>query len=385
MAKQNLHIYFSDSISAVREPEKALARKACKYVKIISQNPQEYIKNIKTNLGLLMVDDIALPVTVNESEWSNAYTCSPFTHYISYAYDELPFIPNRLLRMLCWVFLAPLGPIFKFFKINKVVVVNNWLLSTCLYPKLTKVNVDDITKFLLKKYPQHVIQFRSLQYIQHSELLDILQDLGYLLVPSRQVYIWKPEYYSQSTKRQRKNFRQDKRMLHSDDISTELLDVCDADAVKLSQQLYTKLYIDKYSFCNPQLTEAFFRVVHQLNIIDIHLLEHKKSKQQAVIGLFRNEDTVTAPILGYNTDNRDARKMYRACSAFSYNVAQENDFVCHKSSGAPEFKRNRGCHSTIEYSAVYVKHLSWSRRVIWITLAGILNTFAVPIMKRYEL
>ena len=48
-----------------------------------------FIENINTQLFLLEVDDLILPVTLNNAEFENSYVCSPYTHYISYALEEL--------------------------------------------------------------------------------------------------------------------------------------------------------------------------------------------------------------------------------------------------------------------------------------------------------
>jgi hypothetical protein len=385
MAKQTVQIFDKDSIANLARPNDVFSGKAYDYVTTIASNPELYISNIKTSFNLLTIGNVALPVSINDSELHNAYTCSPYTHYISYAYDELRFVPNRLLRFVCWLLLVPFGLLFRVTKINKVVTLNNWLLSTCLYPDISGADIRVITEYIQETYPSHVVQWRSLQRNQHADLLSTLQDIGYILVPSRQVYIWKPEYYQNSTKRQRKNFNQDKKILHSDEMSVTPIDIKNVHEITQVRELYQNLYIDKYSACNPQLTDSFFELVQRLEIIDVYHLHHRQLEQHAVVGLFKNDTTVTAPILGYDTDQLTARKMYRACSAMSYQVALDQGLTCHKSSGAPEFKRNRGCKPEVEYSAVYVRHLPWYRRIIWITVASVLNKVAVPVMKQYEL
>jgi hypothetical protein len=385
MDNQTVKIFDKESILNLVRPQDTFSGKAYDYVKAISINTQLYISNIKTSFKLLVINNIALPISINDSELQNAYTCSPYTHHISYAYDELRFIPNGLLRFLCWLLLAPFNLFFRITKANKIVVVNNWLLSTCLYPDISNNNVSEITKHIKKTYSSHTIQWRSLLRSQHTELIDTLQDNGYILVPSRQVYIWKPKYYKNSNKRQRKNFNQDKKILQSPDMSITPMNIESGSEIKRAKDLYQKLYIDKYSTYNPQLTNAFFELVQRLGIIDVYYLHHQQLEQDAVIGIFRNDTTVTVPMLGYDVDQPAARKMYRACSAMSYQVAQNNNLTCNKSSGVPEFKRNRGCKPEMEYSAVYVRHLPWYRRIIWLTVASVLNNVAAPLMKKYEL
>jgi hypothetical protein len=58
----------------------------------------KYIKNIETEIYLLEIDDILLPITLNQKEFSNSYVVSPYTHYISYAKEELWELGNKRLE-----------------------------------------------------------------------------------------------------------------------------------------------------------------------------------------------------------------------------------------------------------------------------------------------
>lgn len=385
MDNDKVTLYFDAILNSLAVPKNEFARKAYWYVHEISKDSQKYISNVNTKFGLLVVNNVYLPLSVNETDYDNAYVCSPYTHYISYAYDELKFLPNFFLRKLCLLFLAPFSFLFKLSKINKIVSINNWLLSTCLYPNIFETDINKITNHVKKVYPGHAIQFRSLQKIQHKKIITDLQKNGYMLIPSRQVYLWKPEYMNTATKRQKKNFRQDKKILCSADMMLSKINPENEEEIKLALNLYNKLYIKKYSTCNPQLTSTFLQMVIEKNIIDVYLLKEKTNGYASVVGLLKSEDTITAPILGYNTDLKNAQIMYRACSALSYALAEKKNIYCHKSSGAAGFKRNRGCVPTVEYSCVYVAHLPLYRRLIWNILSLVLNLIAVPVIARYKL
>ncbi|MED1795188.1 hypothetical protein P4V54_21170 [Brevibacillus nitrificans] len=58
---------------------------------------ERYVKNVRTKMEALAFDDIVLPVTINETEYENSYVCSPYTHYITYAKEELR------MPMLEWI------------------------------------------------------------------------------------------------------------------------------------------------------------------------------------------------------------------------------------------------------------------------------------------
>ncbi|MGQ0423189.1 hypothetical protein ACT4US_37330, partial [Bacillus sp. HC-Mk] len=59
------------------------------FVPLLQKDIKLFIKNIDTQLFLLEIDDLVLPITVNNKEFENSYVCSPYTHYISYAMEEL--------------------------------------------------------------------------------------------------------------------------------------------------------------------------------------------------------------------------------------------------------------------------------------------------------
>ncbi len=385
MDNSEVKIYFDKTISSLSAPKNKFARKAYWYVHEISKDSQKYISNIDTKFGLLVVNNTFLPISVNDNDYDNAYVCSPYTHYISYAYDELKFLPNQILQKLCLFVLTPFSILFKLSKINKIVSINNWLLSTCLYPDISETNLNKITSHIKSAYPSHAIQFRSLQNIQHGDIIKNLQKSGYIVIPSRQVYLWRPDFLNTVSKRQKKNFNQDRKILCSDDMLVSKIDPENEQDIQLALDLYNKLYIEKYSICNPQLACTFLQMVLEQNIIDIYLLKEKAKGYTGVVGLLKSEDTITAPILGYDTDLKNAHIMYRACSALSYKIAQENNIYCHKSSGAAEFKRNRGCVPTVEYSCIYVAHLPLYRRFVWNILSLVLNVIAVPVMAKYKL
>src|SRR5205085_12541895 len=103
---------------------------------LIKNGVSHYIENIDTDLHALVWDDIILPITVNDAEYDNSYVCSPYSYFVSYAKESLDFLSQAWLRRLLSRVLGGLGKCLLRFHINKVVMVNNWLCSTTLYPSL---------------------------------------------------------------------------------------------------------------------------------------------------------------------------------------------------------------------------------------------------------
>jgi len=381
----NINLFTHKEISSIKRPLDEYGCMAIDYVSGLGANTSEYISNINTDFRLLQVNDSFLPVSINDRELENSYVCSPYTHYISYAYDELHFIPNKILRsVISTCLIKPFDYYFKKTTLNKVIIVNNWLLSTNLYPNLSSEEILGITQYLTKKFPKHVIMFRSIQQKEHSGLIAAFTHIGYMPIPSRQVYIWDPKDLASMSKKQRKNLSRDDSLLDNPDLQIKKVDL-GSPKIDTLVDAYNKLYLRKYSYCNPQLSSSFFSLCISKNILEIFSLTDHINKTSGVVGLLRNKSTITAPILGYETEHAQGHILYRAASALSYREARKENLICHKSSGAPEFKRFRGCKSEIEYSYVYTKHVSKKSAAPWILLGRFLNTVAVPLMKKYKL
>src|SRR5450830_1358957 len=109
------------------------------YIKLHQGLPtRPYITNLETSVELLQHDTMALPCTVNNAEHGNAWVCAPSTAYGSYLIEEI----NRYLPSPA---AFPVASIFRgysyFLKrsyIDRAVAVNNWMLSTNLFPDFNK-------------------------------------------------------------------------------------------------------------------------------------------------------------------------------------------------------------------------------------------------------
>ncbi|SFK89258.1 hypothetical protein SAMN05518846_1231, partial [Brevibacillus centrosporus] len=65
--------------------------------------------------------------------------------------------------------------------------------------------------------------------------------------------------------------------------------------------------------------------------------------------------------------------------------ARKKELLLHQSAGVGAFKADRGAVGEVEYTAVYVRHLPLSRRIVWRVLSWILLRFGVPLIQKYQL
>ncbi|UPG63355.1 hypothetical protein [Metabacillus endolithicus] len=62
---------------------------------LIEYEISRFIENVHSEIYLLEVDDLLLPVSVTDKQYKDSYVASPYTHYISYAKEELWELKNK--------------------------------------------------------------------------------------------------------------------------------------------------------------------------------------------------------------------------------------------------------------------------------------------------
>ena len=193
----NIQIYDRQSIDQVpwpATPEGEYARSLLG--PLIRCGPQRLIDNADAEVRVLVAGDLVLPLVLGNPAPTikNSYVCSPTTHYIDYAKREIEIElhDQPFARALVPPMLDLLRPLLLWSKFEQVVFVNNWLLSTNLYPALPYARLQTLRDILVSAFPEHAIVFRSVNDQLNAELMAQLQGLHFRSVFSRQVYILDP-------------------------------------------------------------------------------------------------------------------------------------------------------------------------------------------------
>ncbi|NIK75187.1 hypothetical protein FHS15_000285 [Paenibacillus castaneae] len=349
---------------------------------LMQDGTENHFRNVRTSFYLLQAGRQLLPMTVNDTEYTNSYVCSPYSTYISYAEEELYLFNMKLVRGVLRAIISSIAPLLKAARINRNIHLNNWLLSTNLYDGREGEQLPQLTSRLVEGFPDHALIFRSLNEVTNGTFMKELLEQGYVMVPSRQVYFFdgrNPLYL----KKQNSSWDQ-KLLLRSSYSRISHADINQNDYKRI-EELYKLLYIDKYSALNPQFTEAYIRNAHEHKLLHMMGLRDSDGILQGVVGCFIRGDVITVPLVGYNTSLPQEIGLYRMLMAMVLKEAAEREQLLHLSSGAAHFKRIRGAAPAIEYSAVYVKHLPLGRRWAWTILGAILNKIGVPLMRKYKL
>jgi hypothetical protein len=341
-----------------------------------------FASNLATRNELLCTDDFVMPVTINDGELGNAWVCSPLTTYYRYALEEMQRTLHPLLSKPLALLCNACGHALARARIDDAVALNNWMLSTNLYPLLQQQSLASLVETAVQRWPGHAIWFRSLNAEQNGDWLAALRALGFMLIPSRQVYLFSD---LRSKARRHENLKRDLRLLR--DTPLQCIDqpaFSDEDYVRIAD-LYGQLYLDKYSRLNPQYTARFMQRWHQAGLLTFRVFKDADGATQAAVGMFRQGDTITAPIVGYNTALPRSLGLYRLLMAIVFDEAMATGATVNLSAGAAHFKRLRGGKPAIEYSAVLARHLpAYTRHAI--SLLRVLTTsIGVPVMERYEL
>jgi len=328
------------------------------------------------------VDDLVMPATINRGETGNAWVCSPLTTYCDYAIEELQRYLHPLLSKPLTRICKAYGYALEHAHIDQAVAVNNWMLSTNLYPVLQVNSLGKMIDSVLQRWPDHAVWFRSLNAEHNADWLNALRALGFELIPSRQVYIFDELSLQIGL---HANLSRDMRLLRQ----TPLRKIGPADFrvedYARIAHLYADLYLNKYSRLNPQYTEQFMRCWHDAGLLEFRGFKDANGVLQATVGLFRQGDIITAPIVGYNTALPRELGLYRLLMASVFEQAALTGATVNLSAGAAQFKRLRGGKPAIEYSAVLTRHLPAYRRAVISLLGSLTKSIGVPVMKRFQL
>ncbi|MBU6952132.1 GNAT family N-acetyltransferase [Hahella sp. HN01] len=339
------------------------------------------IRNLTTDIVAYEQNGVVAPASVNDYHPQNCYVVSPLTQIIYYARDELPKVESALLRYFCFGLTHLLEWPFKLARVDRLQVLNNQCLSTNFYSaNWRELNLRALREQALHRFPNHALMLRSLNARQHPDIIVQAREDGWLPIISRQVYLFldREQWWN------RNNTRADDRLLRQPDWSFKELDPDDETQMARAEQLYNQLYLEKYSLHNVRFSADYLSAFSRSGLLKLFGLFHQ-DELLGVAGLFGVDQTLTAPVVGYDTRLPAKMALYRRIMAFVIRYAMDNNLELNLSSGAPDFKKLRGAEAAIEYSYVYVAHLGPYQRAFWRGLSLLTEKLYRPILEKFEL
>ena len=341
------------------------------------------IRNLTTRVERLDIADHLFPITINDGNLTgNCYICDPVTGYVDYAVEETRnFATNRVLQIPLIGLIKVAAVVVRASGLDRAVHVNNWLFSTNPAPAITHSMASMLRDKLVAQYHGHAIILRSLNTSSDQSALNALVEAGFHLLPSRQIYL----FDGRTPVRLSKDMKSDRALLRKTPLKEVRNDGFTQDDYTRAITLYEQLYLEKYTPLNPQYTATYLAQAHRSGILKMEGLRNAQGVLVAVGGRFEYGQTLTQPLLGYDTTRPQSEGLYRLITAMAQRDAMERDLLFNMSAGAAGFKRNRCAVPAIEYSAVYVGHLARKRRAATRAVATVLSGVGVPLLKRYEL
>ena len=348
-------------------------------IPLMTGDPQTYIRNVhNTELMAVKVGETIIPITRTDFHPQNTYTVSPYSHYVSYGgLEEVKHLNNKLAEIVVKLLMMPVSAFFKYSELDKVVFVNNYLLSTNLYPSVNSDQLSVLSEALIKWFPDRAIVFRSVDQKKNPHIYQKLKELGYDLVLSRQVWYMDP-VAALKTRQCKEDVRVLKKAGYEVVSGKDLSD----DELHRAVELYNLLYLQKYSYYNPQFTFELLKLAREQEILHLYGLK-KDGRLNGIMGFFVRNGAMTQPLFGYDTSLPLDEGLYRLLTLVTLQEGVKRGLLVHASGGVGKFKKVRGGESVTEYNAVYTKHLPKRRQLPW-TLIGRISDVMIPYFKKMD-
>ena len=262
---------------------------------------------------------------------------------------------------------------------------NNWLLATNLFPQAMPdlLALRDVT---LTRYPDLPVIFRSLTPTLHATLLAKLAAHGFILLPTRQV--WITESLSSGYWRRYADVKKDFKLeaqAAPGSIWVDGQDFSDADFQR-AVALYNALYREKYPHFNPAYTETFLRIGVSTGWLRLYGLRYAASHALAgMVGIVKRGHVCATPVLGYDLNAPKQQGIYRRLMLKAFLETEKLGNVLHCSGGAGAFKLNRGAKPSVEFAAIWMKHLPSYKMSAINVLNRMIKKFALPYLEKHIL
>ena len=343
----------------------ATADSAMRYLAaLMERGPSHYLDNARVRMEALRINGRILPIVVSERVADNSNVCSVFAHYHHYSAYEFARRFGTVRALMLKPARSLLGALFRIGSIDRIVYVNNWLLTTNPNHGLESAQIGALTKLLTQRYSDSAIIFRSVNPLSDPHGLEALRTNHYRIVPSRLIYIVDTKCRGFL---ERNNFQADLGRLKRTPYSiVEDPRELAPHAARFSE-LYRELYLRKYSPLNAQYNREFFSMILEARFMH-HRAFIKDGRVDAFISYLLEDGVMTASLLAYDLALPQKLALYRMAFALAIAEAAKRRVLLNLSAGAGEFKMLRGAVPVQEYDAIYDRHLPISRRLPWTCL-----------------
>ena len=325
---------------------------------LMTKGTRYFIENINCEVKILKTGNILIPLAITDSNYDDSLYVSMLSHYIKYTEEE--FNKNNLkfgflFKVLEYLFIKN--------KVNKTIYVNQWFISTNLYPELNLEQIKQITDFLKTEYKDYAIIFKNITKEYNSGLYENLNRQGYKEIISRQIFI--KDKKKEISSKQKTKIKKDLKFYHNSPYKAYKIQK--TDDFKRIKNIYTMLYIGKYSKYNPKYTQDYFKLAGLNPIFNLTV--------------FKNEEKINSMCLTVSKDNilKDENITKSCCLMYD-----KYHKIFNMSAGIGDFKMQRGAKAYFEYLMIYYNHLPILRRIMFSFLKFSVNKI-IPILCKHKL
>lgn len=342
------------------------------------QYPSTYfVNNIQTEMDFIKLDNFILPFSVNYTEYENAMLCSPFACYVQYPKEISSKFEKLWMKKLIGMYTFAGQYFTKLGRINQVININNNLLSLNRYNEKITEHLNGLTKTLIVKYPRHALMFSRVNERLDETLLEKLNQAGYIVFFDRFTHILLPENNFIKCRHNKKDYEI---LGKTSYIVEEHESIIEQDIPRI-WELYNALFIHKHSKFNPDYTVNFFKESIKHHWHSYQVLRNPEGKIDGFLSWQIENNTLLMGPLGYDLSLPQELGLYRMLFSLYVKQAYERQLIFNMGGGNDRFKINRGSTPTLEYTAVYCKHLPLIQQFPWKMIHKMIQLFLPKILK----
>ena len=148
-----------------------------------------FIANVASTMLLARIGGFELPVSVDDGGYGRSYVSSPHSAYVPYARREMDLVGLRHGRRAAGAVLSLTDRLLRAARFDRVVHVDNWLLSTNLHGDWQGEGLPELRELLCTCYPDHFVILRTLDRWSTPALMQVARRDGWIMVPARQIWV----------------------------------------------------------------------------------------------------------------------------------------------------------------------------------------------------
>ena len=326
--------------------------------------PCHFGANLGGELRLIRAFNTTIPVLVVEAGREFSDVCSPISRYVHYPLEEARrwARPWQLALLKAGAGLMRLG--LMRLGLERVVYVNNWLLSTNPPLRLNQPQIEALIHWLAGEFNDHAIVYRTVNPELEPELTSHLLAAGCRLLTTRVTYVSDPR---SAPFLRHSDVRKDLRLLQTSPylVSDDKTSLSQEDLQRLTD-LYRRLYIRKHCRHNAQFNSAFFALMLATPMFRASLFREPQSGRLDAFSFYmENGSYLTGCFAGYDQALPRRLGLYRMALMHKVLLTQRRGLRVSLSGGAGSFKRQRGAQPVREYDGLFDRHLPRRRRWPW--------------------